>query len=445
MFLRPFSYKAAWLIHMPQPIVYDITRLVTRMFSETPNGIDRVDHAFASYFLSRSEVNTGCLMSFLGPRQFSRAAARDAVDGIAKHWGETDDPDGDIAYRQVVARLLDKPDAASNGRITRSRTGQTAGTMHWLRQHGMPNGTSLIRTVPTGAIYINASQFPLWVPAYFSWLKKRPDIKAVFFVHDLLPIEHPEFFRPAEYARHIKRLATVAALGAAIITSSEIVQTSLKRYMLQMGRSDIPILALPLPIAPIFFEPANIDERLRDTTYFICCGTIEPRKNHLILLHLWRKLEEIYGAATPKLVLIGNRGWENENVIDLLERSSASRSSIIEVSGLSTPALKRLMDTARALLMPSFAEGYGLPLAEALVAGIPVIASDIPVFREIGGDRVTRLSPIAGDRWLEAVAQLADQPRAEKQSLDLCQTPSMSSESYFARVSEFLANISTRL
>jgi glycosyltransferase involved in cell wall biosynthesis len=424
------------------------------MFNQTPNGIDRVDFAFANYCLARDKTSFGCLMSFLGPRLFSRIASRDAVEGIANHWGETDDPDNDVAYRQAVERLLDgnKNSAAKSEPIVRRRSGQVLGTWRWLRQHEFPLGASLIENVPRGAVYLNTSQFPLWIPSYFNWLKQRPDVKAVFFIHDLLPIERPEFFRPAEYARHKKRLANLARFGAAAMTSSETVRASLARYMAQIGRPDLPILAMPLPISPVFHQKMNIDERLRDTRYFICCGTIEPRKNHLLLLHVWRKLIELYGPAAPKLVLIGNRGWENENVIDLLERSTALRGHVIEVSGLSTPALKRLLDGARALLMPSFAEGYGLPLAEAMAAGVPVIASDIPVFREIGEEQIIQLSPLAGERWLETIADLAQMPNGgeqekggqKKPKAKSCEDSAMRSETYFARIDEFLTNIDPR-
>ena len=122
-----------------------------------------------------------------------------------------------------------------------------------------------------------------------------------------------------------------------------------------------------------------------------------------MILHVWRELAARYGAATPKLVLIGARGWENENIIDLLERSPALRGHVLEASGLTTPGLKRLLRNARALLMPSFAEGFGLPLAEALALGTPAIASNIPAFHEIAGPAFTPLSPIDGEGWLRAV------------------------------------------
>jgi glycosyltransferase involved in cell wall biosynthesis len=111
-----------------------------------------------------------------------------------------------------------------------------------------------------------------------------------------------------------------------------------------------------------------------------------------MILRLWRELIAKQGNAAPKLVLVGARGWKNRDAVDLLDGCALLKNHVLEVSGLATPSLKRVMKGARALLMPSFGEGYGLPLAEALALGTPVIASDIPVFREIAGDRFTALT-----------------------------------------------------
>ncbi|MGH6869462.1 MAG: glycosyltransferase, partial [Methylocella sp.] len=149
------------------------------------------------------------------------------------------------------------------------------------------------------------------------------------------------------------------------------------------------------------------------------------------------------GAAAPKLILIGSRGWENENAVDLLQRCPSIGNHVIEAAGLPTPALKRLLDGARALLMPSFAEGYGLPVAEAMAARVPVIASDIPVFRETAGGRITALSPIDGEGWLEAIRALARSHRSERQTIGAeSQRYEATAEShYFANVSGFLETL----
>jgi glycosyltransferase involved in cell wall biosynthesis len=84
------------------------------------------------------------------------------------------------------------------------------------------------------------------------------------------------------------------------------------------------------------------------------------------------------------------------------------RPHVAEVSGLTTEGLRRLIAGARAVLSPSFEEGYGLPVVEALAEGTPVVASDIPVFREISQGRALFLDPTDGPGWRRAIGELAD-------------------------------------
>jgi glycosyltransferase involved in cell wall biosynthesis len=406
---------------MAPPIAYDITRLVTRVLSTTPNGIDRVDHALAAHFVDpAAEARFGLIATaVLRPRLFAADASRAAIDGIAAHWGEETDPLRDPAYRKVAAQLAGRaapetrPVAGKPRRsgsvphVEQGRAGRLAGILRWCRHYGWPIGSSPQKTLPLGARYLNVSQFPLWISSYFEWLEARPDIKAVFFIHDLLPLELPEYFRAAEYERHRRRLVNLARFGAAAIVTTEPVARSLRAHLATLGRKDMPILVAPVPVAPIFHAAPSREGTQDLPPYFVMCGTIEPRKNHLMLLHAWRELVSRDGAFAPKLVIVGTRGWKFEPVVDLLERSPRLARHVVEVSGLSTPAMKHLLDGARALLMPSFAEGYGLPVREALAAGIPVVASDIPAFHSIGSDLLTLVSPIDGEAWLDRVRAIA--------------------------------------
>ena len=388
---------------------YDITRLVTRVLNVTPNGIDRIDFALARHFLSRPDA-AGMMATGLGPRVLSGDKARAAVEAIGAHWGEEAEPEDDPGYLRVRAELLGAeplPADRATPRISHGRSGRVLGALHSLAAYGMAIGGSPRTALAEGGRYINVSQFPLWVPAYFRWLEDRRDVRAVFFIHDVLPIEMPEYFREAEYERFRKRLANLARFGTAALVTTNVVREGLEAQLRSIGRTDFPICVAPIPVAPIFATGAAPDPALRGLPYFVICSTIEPRKNHLLLLHIWRELVRRDGPGAPKLVIVGGRGWKFEAVAALLDRSPALRGHVLEVSGLTTPSLKRLLDGARALLMPSFAEGYGLPVVEALTAGVPVIASDIPVFREISANRATLISPLDGERWLETIRELA--------------------------------------
>ena len=404
---------------MRRPVCYDVTRLLTRILNSTPNGIDRVDHALADHFLSGDPASTFASMATgLGARLIGGPGAAEAVNGIAAHWGETgraveDDP----VFRRVADWICGRAPRQKREVIVPSRRPALRADLvrriaGWTGRHGVPRAKPL-RALPNNAAYINVSQFPLWVASSFEWLEARRDVKAAFFVHDLLPILLPEYFREAEFERHRKRLRNVARFASAALVTTRTVAADLKAHMVSLGRHDMPVFVAPTPIAPLFAGPRTVDPDLCGHPYFVLCSTIEPRKNHLMILAVWRALVGRLGADAPKLVLVGTRGWHYDSIVDLIERSPGLKSHVLEVGGLSTPGLKRLIDNARGVLMPTFGEGYGLPVHEALAAGAPVIASDIPVFREVEAGHLTLLSPLAGEAWLETIAGLSERSRVD--------------------------------
>jgi len=225
--------------------------------------------------------------------------------------------------------------------------------------------------------------------------------KPVFFIHDLIPIRYPEYCRPGEHGRHVSRMHNALATGSGIIVNSRSTLETLERFAEQLRIKCPP--AVVAPLAPPALGQAG--PRPLDKPYFVVLGTIEPRKNHWLLLHVWRQLVERLGEEAPRLVVIGQRGWECENVVDVLERCLPLRGVVLELNRCSDHELAGYLHHAQALLMPSFAEGYGLPVVEALAAGIPVIASDLAVFHEVAGDVPEYADPLDGPRWVELVLQ----------------------------------------
>ena len=107
-------------------------------------------------------------------------------------------------------------------------------------------------------------------------------------------------------------------------------------------------------------------------------------------------------------MVVGRRGWECEQAVDLLERSPTVRSHVKELNDCDDQKLGQLLHGARALLFPSFAEGFGLPVIEAMQAGLPVIASDLPIFREVGRGVIALVNPLDGPGWKAAILDYAD-------------------------------------
>ncbi|WP_432787940.1 glycosyltransferase family 4 protein [Novosphingobium rhizosphaerae] len=232
-------------------------------------------------------------------------------------------------------------------------------------------------------------------------------------MHDLIPIEFPEYARPDGAALHRRRIEAVTSLADLVIVNSAATGRAMQPWIDRSGRSIAMAVALLGTVPMVPTAPWQGDGR----PYFVCLGTIEPRKNHLLLLHIWRHLAETLPAGrVPKLVIIGRRGWENEQVVDLLERCPALDGHVEELSGCPDRQLSAVLRGAKGLLMPSFAEGYGMPVAEALSVGTPALCSDIPALREVGGAVADYLDPLDGPAWARAIVDFAgDGPMRQAQ------------------------------
>jgi glycosyltransferase involved in cell wall biosynthesis len=384
------------------PVALDLTRLVTRLRHASPTGIDRVDLAYARHLLDQPGPRFGVVSTPLGPKVLDRAQMAGLVEAANAAWTEEVTAGDDPVYRDLAGRLGLPVPAAGSGtaRADGARARRERQLRAWLAAFRAPGP----ERVPMNALYLHTSHLRLDKPARFDWLYDRPDIRPVFFIHDLIPIEYPEYGRPGEDERHRVRMETVARHAQAVVVNSADVGARFSAHLTGLGRRVPPVTVGPLGIEPAFHKPPSSAPA---RPFFLVCGTIEPRKNLISLLTAWRELAERHGKAVPRLVVVGRRGWESENVIDLLERCPAVRAHVVEAAGLSTAGLVRLMGHATALLMPSFAEGYGLPVLEAAAAALPVVASDIPVHREIAGTFAEFLHPLDGLGWMRVVEELA--------------------------------------
>lgn len=239
---------------------------------------------------------------------------------------------------------------------------------------------------------------------YFRTMKRR-GIRSVFMVHDLIPLTHAEYCRPGVREKHHERMRVALSHADGIVANSQATLDSLVETSQKAGWT-LPATVVARLASGV---PAGVaGERPIQQPYFVMLGTIEPRKNHWFALHVWRRLVEDLGERAPTLVVIGRRGWECENVIDMLERCEPLRGKVIEEGNCSDERLHNYLHHTQALLFPSFVEGYGMPLAEALAMSVPVIASDLPVFREIAAEIPEYLDPLDGPGWASRIMEYAD-------------------------------------
>ena len=272
----------------------------------------------------------------------------------------------------------------------------------------------------------------------WAWLAKR-HCRVVVFIHDLIPLQFPEYAHPRERALHGRRLDCTLRQSSGIIVNSSCTRSAVLAHAQATGLRVPPILVAPLGHDLPERSGVGLPEEVR-APYFVVLGTIEPRKNHLLLLTLWRELVKRHGAATPQLVIVGRRGWECEQVVDLLERCSAIQPYLVEINDASDEAVVALLAGAQALLMPSYAEGFGMPVQEALAMGTPVISAPLPAILEFAKDIPDYAEPHDGVRWLELIEDYA-KPHSPKREAQLQLLPAfrhLTWPEHFERVAAFL-------
>lgn len=387
-------------------IAFDLTRLFLGPLSASPRGIDRVDYLLARHFFpDGASAHLGVLATPWGVRAFPAARVMRGLDHLARLWGEREDAHDHDRLNWLAQRLSGKgvdPFRRIAGRL--GRRDKIARMLRHLRATGIAGGHSVVHALPRGAMYLNTGQISLAVPGFFRWLDHRPDVTAAFMLHDTIPLDMPEKVSPSSVAHHARMIRTTARHAHALITTTRHANRQVMRALAREGRERLPILVRGLPLSESFSYGGRAPEWLARHSYFVVCSTIEPRKNHALLFEVWRQLVERDAKAAPHLVVVGGRGWKSDEILRRVD-TPRLHARIHHVSGLSTPALGRLMQGAQALLSPSLAEGFGLPVLEAGMLGVPVFASDIPSHREIVRPGMQLLPPHDAQAWLDAIVR----------------------------------------
>ncbi len=378
-------------------VLFDISRMAWSAHRVSPSGIDRVVTAYGQWLEDSPDFEVvpvsyaGGRLSPVSRRRFrhllahSRSPSRPGVKAQAA-WDALSRALQAGAAGRAPVRL---PAIANDPHKLGKAFEELAS--HWRRGVILPR--------PAGDIYLNVAHAGMERPSFLGGLAQR-GIANVVMIHDLIPLTHPEYCTVVTQQRHARRVAAILEHGRLVITNSQTTAQTLKDYAASMGKTPPAIVAAPLGLEPQFlgrktWAPAA-------APYFVCVGTIEARKNLSFLMAVWRRLAEEMGADTPQLVLVGLRGWENEAVLDYLERSDVIRPFVHEASGLHDDHLAQLLAGSRGLLAPSFVEGFDLPLMEALSLGVPAIASDIAAHRELA--RGAKLvDPLDGLGWVRAI------------------------------------------
>lgn len=251
------------------------------------------------------------------------------------------------------------------------------------------------------------------LPNFATWPTMQSRLRATV-IHDLTYLYHPEVVEEKNLA-HLRRVVPRSIKEADfIITVSESVKTELIH---EFGLDPARCVVTGIPPATEFYQKSNneIHKKYGIPTkkYIYFIGSLEPRKNLYTLLESYLQLPDPI-RKEYSLILAGGKGWKNELLQKALKRAVDSGENVRHIGFIDQADSPALYQKASLFVMPSLYEGFGMPILEAMVSGCPVVASDIPVLREIGAKAAVYANPTDAMDFKEKIlSQLQREPTQE--------------------------------
>lgn len=258
-----------------------------------------------------------------------------------------------------------------------------------------------------------------WNPRYdfgvMSRLRQELGLRIAVMCQDVIPLNHPQFFASDAFiARHRAYIDWLMSDVDLIVTISRSVQTDLAAQAAARGVAGPGVVVVPLgadietaaPQAPVT-TPA-----LQPNGFVISVSTIQARKNFDLLYRLWQRFADEGRHDLPRLVIVGARGFGSGDLLAQMARDPRVRDSILVLHDTSDAELAWLYRNCLFTLYPSFAEGWGLPIAESLGYGKPCLASDKTSMPEAGAGLAVHLDPLDFKAWHDTVIAWSDDATA---------------------------------
>jgi glycosyltransferase involved in cell wall biosynthesis len=225
---------------------------------------------------------------------------------------------------------------------------------------------------------------------YFHNLRQQ-GVEVAFCLYDLLPIRLEQYF-PGARAWYEPWLNTITEVSDQIVCISKAVADDLGNWIKDHPPSrQTPLtinffhlgcdLSNSVPTRGIPDSAQNVFNTLRNQMNFLMVGTVEPRKGHRQTLAAFEQLWQ--DGENEKLIIVGKKGWQMDDFASHIDRHPELNKKLFWLNGISDEYLDEIYKISTCMLCPSEGEGFGLPIVEGAVHNLPLIARDIPVFREV--------------------------------------------------------------
>lgn len=268
---------------------------------------------------------------------------------------------------------------------------------------------------PGDAVLSPASDWHFKDTARLAALKRAAGFRLTVLCYDLIPITHPQFFEPDVAALFGRYWTAMFAVADRVVVNATRIREDVLAFCAGLGLPppDVPVVPLGFRPQPPRAALPPLPAGLAAGRYALYVSTVEPRKNHALLLAVWRRLlaRGIPQRHGFRLVFVGRPGWMVEALLAEL-RPPACEGTLLHLTGIDDATLGALYEGAAFCLYPSFYEGFGLPVIEAYARGRAVIASGGGSLAEVVDGLGPALDPADAAAWEAAMAAWIESPAA---------------------------------
>lgn len=238
------------------------------------------------------------------------------------------------------------------------------------------------------------------------WAKTEFNVNISCLIYDIIPITYPQYVTHELRDVFIKFIDSITDIADILFTISKYISNELSKYIDNRGlrRPEIYPLQLSTFSTNVRGTKRSIRDLIGTRSYVLYVSTIEARKNHRCLFDIWCELARD-NIDVPDLVFVGRAGWKVDDLIAEFSQTQFIDGRLHVLSDVSDSELMQLYTNALFLAYPSFCEGWGLPVTEALSLGTPALCSNTTSLPEAGQNVAHYLSPHDRNAWKQTILE----------------------------------------